>query len=293
MPAGRTEVEFSLPDLSPEEFDRIRLLARERFGMDLRQGKQELVKARLGKLIRNNGFTSFGHYIDHIVSDRSGESLLHLIDALTTNYTSFLREPAHFDFLVQQLLATWKDRRYVRIWSAACATGEEPYSIACALLDRLGPASGLQFQILATDISTRALAAAEQGVYPADRLRDVPAAWLSRFFLKGYGRREGHFKIRPEVRSRVEFRRLNLIEPFSHPEPFALIVCRNVMIYFDRPVRQLVVERLCGCLEPGGYLFVGHAESLAGLRSGLQYVRPAIYRKPSTAEAASATRRNR
>lgn len=285
------ELESGGVALSPAEFERIRALARDRFGLDLRQGKEELVKARLGKLIRQGGFSSFRQYLDHVQADRTGESLVNLIDALTTNYTSFLREPAHFDFLTNHLLPAWAGRRSVRIWSAACATGEEPYSLACALLEKLGPEPAMDFQILATDISTRALAAAERGVYPASRLEEIPAAWVKRFFLKGHGRSEGYVKVRPEVRSRIEFRRLNLIEPFQHPEPFALIVCRNVMIYFDRPVRQHVVQRLTDSLEAGGYLFVGHSESLAGFRSGLQYVRPAIYRKLPAAAAPPAARR--
>lgn len=279
--------------LSAAEFELIRNLARERFGLDLRQGKEELVKARLGKLIRHGGFPSFRSYYDYVVSDRTGEALAGMIDALTTNYTSFRREPAHFEFLVEHLLPAWRNRRYLRIWSAACASGEEPYTLACTLLEHLPPSSSLQIHILATDISTRALNTAERGIYPAERLRDLPPAWLPKFFLRGQGSCEGKMKVKPEVRRLVEFGRLNLIEPFHHPEPFALIFCRNVLIYFDRPVRQMVVDRVTSWLEPGGYLFVGHAESLAGLKTGLTYLRPAVYRKAVPGEAPAGLRKGR
>lgn len=278
--------------LSAAEFELIRNLARERFGLDLRQGKEELVKARLGRLIRDGRFRSFRSYYDYVVSDRTSEALAGMIDALTTNYTSFCREPAHFEFLVEHLLPSWRDRPRLRIWSAACASGEEPYTLACTLLEHL-PSSSLQIHILATDISTRALTTAERGIYPAERLRDLPPGWLPKFFLRGHGRFEGQMKVKPEVRRLVEFGRLNLIEPFHHAEPFALIFCRNVMIYFDRPVRQMVVEHVTSWLEPGGYLFVGHAESLAGLKTGLTYVRPAVYRKPVPGEAATGSRKGR
>jgi len=279
--------------LSAAEFELIRNLARERFGLDLRQGKEELVKARLGRLIRQGRFPSFRSYYEYVVSDRTGEALVSMIDALTTNYTSFRREPAHFEFLVQHLLPAWRNRRSLRIWSAACASGEEPYTLACTLLEHLPPSSSPEIHILATDISTRALSAAERGIYPAERLRDLPPVWLPRFFLRGHGSYEGHMKVKPEVRRLIEFGRLNLIEPFSHAEPFVLIFCRNVMIYFDRPVRQMVVERVTSWLEPGGYLFVGHAESLAGLKTGLEYVRPAVYRKPSPGELPAGSRKGR
>ncbi|MGQ9634490.1 MAG: CheR family methyltransferase [Bryobacteraceae bacterium] len=279
--------------LTAAEFELIRNLARERFGLDLRQGKEELVKARLGRLIRQGRFSSFRSYYDYVVSDRTGEALVGMIDALTTNHTSFRREPAHFEYLVEHLLPAWRNRSYLRIWSAACASGEEPYTLACTLLEHLPPSSSRRIHILATDISTRALNTAERGIYPAERLRDLPPGWLPKFFLRGQGSFEGQMKVKPEVRRLVEFGRLNLIEPFQHAEPFALIFCRNVMIYFDRPVRQMVVEHVTSWLEPGGYLFVGHAESLAGLKTGLTYVRPAVYRKPDPGEALARSQRGR
>jgi len=270
--------------LSRRQFEQIRRLAYQQFGLDLREGKEELVNARIGKLMRRYGFNRFEQYQQYLEADPSGEALIELIDALTTNVTSFLREPAHFDFLATELAPLWAKRDQVCIWSAACSSGEEPYTAAITLLEQWRGKPGPILSILATDISTRALATAARGIYPADRFQSFPPEWLSRYFLRGHGRWSGWYKVKPEVRRIIEFRRLNLIEPFNHPQPFTLIFCRNVMIYFDKPTQQQVVAKLAACLEPGGYLFVGHSESLAGKTAGLVYIQPAIYKKPVAGE---------
>jgi chemotaxis protein methyltransferase CheR len=264
--------------LSAGEFESIRRMALEKFGLDLRNGKEQLVSARLGKPMREGNFRSFRDYCRHVLEDRSGEALTAMIDALTTNHTSFLREPAHFDFLRVEVLPALASRPSFRLWSAACATGEEPYTLALCALEALGERRP-DVRVLATDISTRALRTAEAGVYAAERLEGLQPALLRRYFLRGEGRWYGCYRLKPEVRRIVEFRRMNLIEPFS-PGPLPVIFCRNVMIYFNRDTRQGLVRRLEQSLEPGGYLFVGHAESLTGLDHDLQYVCPAVYRKP-------------
>jgi len=262
--------------LKPAEFERIRRLAHEQFGLDLKHGKEELVSARLGKLIRRGGFASFALYYDHVVADRTGESLIEMIDALTTNHTSFLREPAHFEFLERAAREEFRGLGVLRIWSAACSTGEEPHSIAFYLLN-----AGLalrDFRIRATDISTRALAKARRAVYPADRFDAVPPAWRKRFLLRGEGEWKGFYRVKPEISAAMDFERLNLIEPLADRGLYHVIFCRNVMMYFDRRTQGDLVNRLAGRLEPGGYLFVGHSESLSGVQHSLAYVRPAIYR---------------
>jgi len=260
------------PPLKAAEFDRIRKLAYERFGLDLRSGKEELVAARLSKLLRRGGFSSYTAYLDRILAEPDGSAVAEMIDALTTNHTSFLRESAHFDFLVTAVQGEFRAQSKLSIWSAACATGEEPYSIAfCLLAAGLRPGS---FRILATDISTRALEASRRAVYTADRFDHVPAAWKQRFLLKDV---PGRFRISPEVAQTVEFRRLNLIEPFPFRDAFHFIFCRNVMIYFDRTTQTALVNKLAGHLEPGGYLFVGHSESLSGVQHPLAYRCPAVY----------------
>ena len=271
--------------LTPTEFDEIRRLAHAKFGLDLRTGKEDLVAARLSRKIREAQCRSFREYYQLVQADRTGEALIGMIDALATNHTGFLREPAHFDFLRDQVLPAWAGRARIDLWSAACSTGEEPYTIAFTVMEKFLPEQYGKLNILATDISTRALDSARRGIYPADRLAELPSAWMRRFLLRGEGRWQGWYRIRPEVASRIEFQRLNLVEPFPHGRRFPLIFCRNVMIYFDKPTQERVVGRLAECLEPGGYLFVGHAESLTGVSHCLRYVQPAIYRKPEPALA--------
>lgn len=176
-------------------------------------------------------------------------------------------------------MCEWQGRDRIRIWSAACSTGEEPYSAACCLLD-CGIAAGIE--ILATDISNRVLETASKGVYAAERFREAPPHWRSRYLLRGRGRFEGFYRIKPEVQKLVRFARLNLIEPFPYSEPFAAIFCRNVMIYFDRPTQESLVTRAAALLEPGGYFLIGHSESLSAFDQPLEYVCPATYRKPGS-----------
>jgi chemotaxis protein methyltransferase CheR len=268
-----------LRPLTQREFDNISRLAYEKFGLELKGEKRELVSARLGKKVRALGCRSFQAYYQHVLEDRTGEALIELIDALTTNFTSFMREPSHFEFLRKEALAGWRSRDRVRIWSTACSTGEEPYTLAFSLLDALGAAKRPRLEIVATDISSRTLREAQRGIYPAARLESLPKGWLRAFFLKGERNWKGSYRVKPEVASMIEFRRLNLIEPFSNAEPFAAIICRNVMIYFDKPTQQTLIQRLASQLEPGGYLLIGHSESLTGVDHPLTYVRPTIYRR--------------
>jgi chemotaxis protein methyltransferase CheR len=264
--------------LTAEEFRQIRDLAHQRFGLDLKRGKEALVAARLGQKLRKQGFQTFSDYYRHVLADRTGEELIGLIDSLTTNHTSFLRERAHFDFLARAVNEEFRAASTIRVWSAACSSGEEPYSIAMCLDRALKSAPARQFRILATDISTRMLQAAQRAVYPAARFNDVPEDWRRGCLLRGRGESEGQYKVKPQLAAQVEFARLNLIEPFPSRPPFHVIFCRNVMMYFDKPTQQGIVQRLEQCLERGGYLFVGHSESLTGVEHGLEYVCPATYR---------------
>ena len=210
-----------------------------------------------------------------VTSGFSPFAMREMVDALTTNHTSFLREQAHFDFLSKTIAPAFPPPATLQIWSAACSSGEEPYSIACTLWNELKSA---RFRILATDLSTRVLNRAKQAVYPEERLVDFPAAWRQAFLIGGSSEK-GTFRFKPEIVNTIEFRRFNLMDPITHGRKFHLILCRNVMMYFDRPTQQGVVNRLSGCLEPGGYLFVGHSETLTGIEHGLRHIRPAVYRK--------------
>src|SRR5579872_465104 len=278
--------------LTAREFEQFRHLAYDKFGLDLRNGKEQLVSARLGKKIRELHFRSYQEYYRHVLEDSSGEALAALIDALTTNHTSFFRESAHFDFLRQTILPALRDRPRIGIWSAACSSGEEPYTIAFSVIEELGEGAFDKLRILATDISARVLASAQKGVYPAARFEGMPPLQQRRFLLRGE-RRKDWYQVKPEVRGLVEYSRLNLMENFAHLGPFPVIFCRNVMIYFDKPTQQELVRRLAGRLEPGGYLLIGHAESLNAIEHPLRYIRPAVYRKPEGGIAATPVRRGR
>jgi chemotaxis protein methyltransferase CheR len=264
--------------LSRLEFDQISKLAFRTCGIDLRNGKHELVQARIGKKIRQGRFGSFREYYRHVETDYTGEELMGLLDALTTNFTSFLREPTHFDLLRKTILPGISGP--IRIWSAACSTGEEPFTIAFSLLEELGNTGSSRIRIFASDLSTRVLETAGRGTYLAERFCDCPQGWLSKYLLRGSGRSEGWYRVKPSVRSLIEFRRLNLMETFRPPQLFHVIFCRNVMIYFDKATQEQVVNRLAGCLEQGGYLLIGHSESLTGLKHPYNYIKPAVYRKP-------------
>jgi chemotaxis protein methyltransferase CheR len=274
--------------LQPREYEQIRALAYDYCGIDLRTGKEELVKARLGKKLRELGLSSYRDYCDFVKQDQSGEALVSMIDALTTNHTNFFREPQHFAFL-RQLLS--KNRQQsgpsFKVWSAACATGEEPYSIAFTMLEGGAGGSGrpAQGSILATDISTQALKKAAAGNFREERFEGLPLETLGVHLLRGQGQSAGWFKVRPEVRALIEFRRLNLMNVPAEIGLFRVIFCRNVMIYFDQVTQEALILRLMQHLEPGGYLFIGHSESLNGMRHALEYIQPAVYRRIAGAQA--------
>jgi chemotaxis protein methyltransferase CheR len=267
------------PTITAAEFEAIRALARRQFGLDLKPGKEALVAARLSRRLQALGLISFEAYLDYLAADRSGRELADLIDALTTNFTSFLREPAHFEFLRRSMLPRLSQRRSISIWSAGCATGEEPYTIAMVTLDAANTRWS-NLRILASDISNRALETARRGIYPSARVDSLPENWKSRFLQIGCGQWQDHFRFKADVRDLVAFRRINLMESLQALPRFPVIFCRNVMIYFDRAIQQRVITRLEEHLEPGGILFIGHSEGLTGIRHSMDYVMPAVYRKP-------------
>jgi chemotaxis protein methyltransferase CheR len=270
----------TVPPLAQQEFDEIRQLAYRTFGLDLKSGKEELVSARLKRLVRTGGFRSFQQYYRHVLGDSTGEALAAMIDALATNHTSFLREPDHFRFLRQHVLPGLAARQSVDVWSAACSTGEEVWTLAFLLNEALPSRT---IRIAATDISNKALEFAERAIYPDERCHGLPPAWLSRYFVTENASPHA-YRVCPRIRSQATFRRINLVKPYAWHRLFPVIFCRNVMIYFDRETQEQVVEKLAACLEPGGYLFVGHAESLTRVSHSLEYVQPAVYRKSAKRE---------
>jgi chemotaxis protein methyltransferase CheR len=270
-----TDVELSLSD---RDLGRIVRLVYDRSGITLHEGKKSLVVARLQKRLRANGFTSFGAYVKHVEDDPGGEEIVALLDAIATNHTYFFREEQHFDLLVKTA-AAWQARNGAakfRIWSAASSTGEENYTMTMALDDRV---PGLDFSIMGSDISTKALAAARAGVYKLAGVQGLPREVLKKHFEKGMGAQEGLARVSAGVRKRNTFRHLNLLDITDLGERYEVIFCRNVMIYFDKQVQQRVVTMLERHLEPGGLLFISHSESLNGLTHGLRWIAPAVYER--------------
>ncbi len=273
--------------LSDQEYERIRKLVYEYSRIDLGPNKRELVTARLGKRLRATKIESFAAYIAFLDSRAGSEELTHLIDAISTNHTFFFREIKHFEFMEQTVLP-WAmtegnrtGKKQLRVWSAASSSGEEPYSIAIHLADFFRRNPGWTYKIDATDISTKILAQAREAIYPEDRLREVRPEWMKTYFQRGIDEWAGYYRVREDVRKTVHFTHLNLLQPkYPFTEPFQLVWCRNVMIYFDRPTQEQLVAKLSEMLVPGGYLFIGHSESLTGIQHGLKAIRPAIYQKP-------------
>jgi chemotaxis protein methyltransferase CheR len=270
-------------ELRDTEFEKISQLVYSHCGIHLHDGKKELVKARLSKRIREGNFPSFTDYYDYVKTGEGTDEFIAMIDSLSTNLTSFFREDGHFQALSRIVPALLREeaRRSgmrLRFWSAGCSTGEEPYTIAITALEA---AQGLdaELHILATDISTRVLKKAEQGIYPADRVKAVPPDLLKKYFQIGQGNWAGHYRLKKDVRSLVRFQRFNLMDSMAAGDPLDIIFCRNVMIYFDKKTQEGLVNRFYDKLAKGGYLFIGHSESLTGLNHAFKYLEPSLYRK--------------
>lgn len=270
--------------LSPEVFARFSDLAYRKAGIVLKPGKESLVAGRIARRLRDLGLANATEYLGYLEADgiEGEEELVQFLDVISTNFTSFFREPDHFEYLAGAV-AAWIDsgQRELSLWSAACSSGEEPYTIAMTLLEALG-GRDVKFRILATDISTRVLAKAYAGVYEDQTLSGVPRSLRAKYFDRVDGTRGGkpRWKIKPVVRERIAFRRLNLSAPhFPMHGPFDAVLCRNVMIYFDGTLRERLINAISGLLKPDGVLLTGHSESIAGLCPELLMIRPSVYRR--------------
>ena len=284
--AVASATEFAVSD---REFQLFRTLVYERTGIALGPHKRHLLRARLGRRLRALGVATFSEYYDYLVDPAGdGAESVAFINAITTNKTDFFREPHHFQYLkgpwaeARRAEADRTGRRRLRFWSAACSSGEEAYTLAITLSEvRLVPPAW-DTRILASDIDTNVLAQAESGVYAMDRTAPVPEELLRRYFLYRNGREGEEVRVRPELRQLLTLRRINLAEP-SWPirTRFDVIFCRNALIYFDRAMQKNILERLVNLLEPGGLLFLGHAESVFGLIDGLAHLGNTIYARAS------------
>jgi len=272
-------------NISTRDFGRLRSLIYAQSGISLNAEKKTMLEPRIKRRLRNLNLNSFGDYCDYLFGPHGEkEELVHLLDVVSTNKTDFFREPEHFEFLVEKaipdLVARNESGRPLLIWSAGCSTGEEPYTLAMVLMECGQRHPGFRFRILATDISTTVLAKAERGVFRSEVAGPVPSDLRRKYFMRSRDRNSNVLRVVPELRQLVEFRRLNFMDAdFGLSQKADVIFCRNVIIYFDRPTQERIVQKLAAQLLPGGYAFVGHSETLHDMDVPLAPVAPAVYRK--------------
>lgn len=263
--------------LQDKEFVQLSGLIHRIAGISMSPAKKPLMTSRLAKRLKHHGLTSYGEYFSLITAPSGKAELQVAVDLLTTNETHFFREPKHFDLLRQHILPARRPGKVFRVWSAACSSGEEPYSIAMLLYEMLGDTP---WEVMASDLSTRVLEKARSGIYPIDRVTEIQANYLKRYCLKGIGSQQGKLLIERKLRERVHFFQNNLTEAPPDIGEFDAIFLRNVMIYFNPETKRQVVTRLLPLLRRGGYFIVSHSESLNGVTDALRLIAPSVYVKP-------------
>lgn len=266
------------PVLTDAEFAQFQRLIYKIAGISLSDAKKILLAGRLSRRVRHHRLGSFAEYYKLVSGPQAGDELQIMVDLLTTNETYFFREEKHFDFLRKHVLAKRAPGRSFDIWSAACSTGEEVYTLAMVLADELGVEGA--WSIMGSDISTQVLRLAASGHYPLERTRGMPTDYLKKYCLKGVREQAGTFLIDPRLRNHVRFAQVNLNAPLPDVGTFDVIFLRNVMIYFDQETKRKVVAQLSQRLRPGGYFIIGHSETLNGINETLRAVQPTIYMKP-------------
>ncbi|MBL8027787.1 MAG: protein-glutamate O-methyltransferase [Fibrobacteres bacterium] len=273
-------------ELTDSEFRNLSSLIHERCGINIQEHKKSLIKGRLAKRLKVLGLKKFKEYYEYILKPANSEELVQMIDAVSTNVTHFFREQAHFDFLRDYIIPDMIKRSKegqagkLRVWCAASSSGEEPYSLAMTFLEHFNGIQGEDFMILGSDISTRVLKAAQDGVYTEDKLGGVSKSQRLKYFENGS---QGQSKVKDSVKKYLVFKRINLMDnEFPFRNPLDVIFCRNVMIYFDKSTQQTLVQKFHNHLKPGGYLFLGHSEGLTGVKHKFSYVQPSVYRKDAS-----------
>lgn len=275
------------PSLSNDNFQRLSKFIYKQCGIKMTSAKKTMLEARLQKRLRVLHIPSFTQYCDFLFSPEGLESeLVHMIDVVTTNKTDFFREPDHFDYLLKHAIPEWERRkknsagRKLMVWSAGCSSGEEPYTLAMVLSNYAEENPGFNFQILATDISTRVLEKAQLAIYDEERVDPVPLEMKKKYLLRSKDRSNPLVRVVPSLREKIRFRRLNFMDgDFGMREALDIIFCRNVIIYFDRPTQERLLNQFCRHMSAGAYIFMGHSETLSGLDVPLASVHPTVYRK--------------
>lgn len=269
--------------LSSRNFDALSRYIYDYSGIKMPISKQTMLEGRLRRRLRATGVSNLNDYCDYLFK-RGGmdKEAIFLIDAVTTNKTDFFREPKHFDYMVHTALPEMvaAGHRRLRVWSSACSTGAEPYTLAMLLQDFVETTHGIDYRILATDLSTTVLQAAHRGIYPREMVQPVPIEMQRRYVMTARDPSHGDVRIHPHLRSTVGFARMNLMDsPYKVGEPMHMIFCRNVLIYFDKQTQAKVLSRLCDCLVPGGFLYIGHSETVAGVSLPVHQVANTIFKK--------------
>ncbi len=272
-------------ELSEKDFQRVSSVIYKHCGINLSDGKKTLMQARLAKRMRALQYSSFRKYIDFALSQAGQQEFYSLVDSLSTNLTSFFREKSHFQYLIDQFLPKLLEKKSrlsehkIRIWSAGCSSGEEPYSLAITLIENIPDYQKWDVKILASDVSTQILDRAKQGTYVQSRVKPLTKEQKRRFLVPNNIEGEKVYQVSRELQNIICFRYLNLMKEWPCKGPFDIIFCRNVMIYFDKPTQAKLVERFGKCLAKKGVLCIGHSESLAGINHQYRFVQPATYIK--------------
>lgn len=283
MTGGKPLGPVRVAPLTEKEFRQLSVFITEQLGIKMPSSKKPMLEARLHKRLRLLGFSGFGAYRDYLFSEEGQrDELHHLYDAVTTNTTHFFREANHFAALERSVLPGLLPRlggRALRVWSAGCSTGEEPYTLCMVLAEAARRQTDFRFEVLATDISQRVLETAQRAIYAMDKIDDIPEVLRKKYLLRSKDPQKRLFRVAPELRRLVRFRRLNFMEPFQLETPRDVVFCRNVVIYFDRETQERLFRRIAAQIAPGGYLFTGHSESLTGMDVPLVQAAPTIYRR--------------
>jgi chemotaxis protein methyltransferase CheR len=270
--------------MSTAEFNRLSTFIYKEYGIKLPLVKKTMLESRLQKRLQALKMSSFREYCEFAFSTQGQHTeIVPMIDLVTTNKTDFFREPVHFEFLQSYVLPEFTKNfpaRPLKVWSAGCSSGEEPYTIAMVLQEFSEIHTPFPYAIQATDISTQVLTKAITAVYAEERIAAIPLALKRKYFLKSKDAAKKTVRLVPQIRSKVQFARLNFMdEVLDVPADFDLVFCRNVIIYFDKPTQEKVIEKLCTKIKPGGYFFLGHSESVTGMNLPLQQLKPTIFRK--------------
>lgn len=275
-------INFITPKMKDADFTKFSNLIKSEFGIKMPPSKKTMLEARLQKRLRALGMKSYSEYCDFIFSPGGVEKeLTQLIDVVTTNTTDFFREPKHFEILLSTVLPELIRRGSspVKVWSAGCSSGEEPYTLAIVLSEFAANNFDFNFSILATDISNEILNKAINAVYPMSKVDVIPMAMKKKYLLKSRNKNKQLVRIAPEIRRKIEFLRLNFMENFPFKDEKDIIFCRNVVIYFDRPTQCTLFSKFCARLAKGGFLFIGHSESISGMDLPVRQIAPTVYQK--------------